>query len=55
MMKKLLLFLLPVLMHVPFCHASIADDATTADGYLTEGEYEGSYITMEGHETDISK
>ncbi|MHC4374131.1 MAG: PEP-CTERM sorting domain-containing protein [Planctomycetota bacterium] len=50
MMKKLLLFLLPVLMHVPFCHASIADDATTADGYLTEGEYEGSYITMEGHE-----
>ena len=50
MMMKKLLFLVLLITCVPVCSASIADDDTTIDGYLSTGEYETSRIDIEGTE-----
>ncbi|MHC4232336.1 MAG: hypothetical protein ACYSO7_02985 [Planctomycetota bacterium] len=47
MMKKLLPYFLCAFF-VPVCFGALSDADEAADGYLTEGEYDGSDIMLEG-------
>lgn len=60
MMKRLLPFFVVIIVWMPACFASLADDPEIADGYLTNGEYvsmgvvennEKLFITGGGAET----